>query len=52
MLDVQNYSPSGKIATCQVISDNKGTRYMSYNTVIAFETLYHKVFGEIYVDNY
>ena len=37
MLNVENYSPLGKAANCQIISDNTGTRYMSYNTVIAFD---------------
>jgi len=37
MLNVENCSPSGKAAPCQVVSDTKGTRYMSYNTVIAFD---------------
>jgi hypothetical protein len=37
MLDVTNYSETGKNAHTQRVMDDNGVRYMSYNTVIAFK---------------
>ena len=36
-MQINNYSPKGKNPNCTKVIDNKGIRFFSYNTVIAFK---------------